>query len=1132
MNHRIPNHRQGHIPNHGRFAWLLCVVLLLGISKATIAANWPAYMHNNSRNGVTSEQLDFSSARHSLGQKWVFMPTHGPRPVWPSPPVQDLDSGYPRLSPKVIYDRAFHVVAADDSLYFGSSCDDKVYCLNAKTGEVRWTFYAGGPVRLAPTTAAGKLYFGSDDGQVYCLRAADGSPVWTYQAGDASRMIIGNGRMISVQPCRTGVLVDKGVLTDGGLVYCGFGVFANDGGETAEDEISYLCALDAETGKELWKKQENFNLQGYMLASASRLYVAQGRSAPAICNLKNGERLGEPLGWGGKRGGNYAFLFDDAIYVGPSSSGELDGFDAAGSQRDSIVAFDGIHAIVTEDHAYIHGAADIRAIDIARYKSLSQQKLETEKREADINRAIWRLDEKQADSKRAQEEIRIQIEGEIDKQNQELRKVLDERSQINKKMSGCVRWQHACSLPYSLIMAGNALIAGGNGQVAAFSVEDGRELWRMPVRGKAYGLAVANGNLFVSTDTGAIHCFTSLGPWAMRYAQEKGGISRLPVNPQPFPPDELTDRYATAADHIVATSGIHQGYCLVLDSGEGRLAYELARRTELKVIALEADAQQVARSRKALDWAGYYGSRVSVLHGTLATIDLPKYFANLIVCDQGIVTGEMSATTTEMYRLLHPFSGVACLGQPSDEVSAEAATKLRRRLAEIPESEVEITDCALGLWATIKRGPLPDSGQWTHLYGDASNRGSNQEKRVSSAMQIQWFGEPGGRDMVDRHYRTSAPLCCQGRLFVPGNQSIYGVDAYNGSPLWRNEIPGFYRVNMSTNCGNMVALDNRVYALTGSECRVFDAESGEHLQSFYVPENPTNKDWGYLACVDDTVFGSRMCAPLGGFRDKTASDILFALDRVTGRLKWTYASKGRIVNPAIAIGDGQIMFVEVDDDQKTDDDQDFHDDQKGHDDQEGHDQQYNLVALDVRGGRAAWKQRHDFSQNSRALHLVYAQGAIAVTGASDKWQIQVFSAGDGSRLWESQFEFARNGYGSDEYPPLVIGDVLFTEPYAHRLRDGTRVNLKGEKDDQWRQGGGRAGCSAACSSATCLIWGDRSPALYDINQDRRVRLNSLTKAGCWINSIPAGGMILIPEASSGCSCSFHSIQTSLAYVHQ
>ena len=45
-----------------------------------------------------------------------------------------------------------------------------------------------------------------------------------------------------------------------------------------------------------------------------------------------------------------------------------------------------------------------------------------------------------------------------------------------------------------------------------------------------------------------------------------------------------------AANRIVSESGIRQGYALVLGSAEGRLAYELARQTELQVVVVEPDA--------------------------------------------------------------------------------------------------------------------------------------------------------------------------------------------------------------------------------------------------------------------------------------------------------------------------------------------------------------------------------------------------------------------------------------------------------------------------------------------------------------------------------------------------------------
>jgi outer membrane protein assembly factor BamB len=59
-----------------------------------------------------------------------------------------------------------------------------------------------------------------------------------------------------------------------------------------------------------------------------------------------------------------------------------------------------------------------------------------------------------------------------------------------------------------LILAGDMLFAGGDDLIAAYSISDGTRLWQASVAGKAHGLVVANGRLFVSTDKGKIYCFT------------------------------------------------------------------------------------------------------------------------------------------------------------------------------------------------------------------------------------------------------------------------------------------------------------------------------------------------------------------------------------------------------------------------------------------------------------------------------------------------------------------------------------------------------------------------------------------------------------------------------------------------
>lgn len=100
-----------------------------------------------------------------------------------------------------------------DSLLYGSSAEHAVHCLDAGTGEVRWSFYAEGPVRFAPAVWQDEVYFGSDDGNVYCVKLASGELVWKYCPSATDRHLPGNGHVISMWPVRTGLVVDEGTVS-------------------------------------------------------------------------------------------------------------------------------------------------------------------------------------------------------------------------------------------------------------------------------------------------------------------------------------------------------------------------------------------------------------------------------------------------------------------------------------------------------------------------------------------------------------------------------------------------------------------------------------------------------------------------------------------------------------------------------------------------------------------------------------------------------------------------------------------------------------------------------------------------------------------------------------------------------
>ncbi|MHC4283979.1 MAG: PQQ-binding-like beta-propeller repeat protein [Planctomycetota bacterium] len=425
--------------------YIACVFFLVVIFLCgpVSAEDWPTFGADSRRSCVTSEQLELP-----LNESWVFKATHPPQPAWPAPAKQDFFHRLYNLRPTVIYDQVFGVVGSGDIVYFGSSADDKIYALDSMTGQIRWTFFTEGPVRLAPTVSAGRVYVGCDDGCVYCLSGDDGSLVWKYKIAEQNRMVPGNGRMISAWPVRAGLVVDEG------KVYFTSGLFPTQG--------TYLIALSAEDGTVQWKQKVNISPQGYMLASDEQLYVPTGRTGPAMFARANGKFQGQFP----SAGGTYALLTEDVMVTGP------------GRGPKELSADD----VKTKD----------RIATRSRYLELSRRRNSLKQQHDKIEKQLKGIDKDTPQAKQLQED---------------LSNIKTELGELPKKLKDCYLWTVECEHPYSMIMAGDVLFAGGENKVGAFNTKDGKEIWTTPVIGTAHGLSVINGGLYVSTDKGQIHCF-------------------------------------------------------------------------------------------------------------------------------------------------------------------------------------------------------------------------------------------------------------------------------------------------------------------------------------------------------------------------------------------------------------------------------------------------------------------------------------------------------------------------------------------------------------------------------------------------------------------------------------------------
>ncbi|MCP4455775.1 MAG: methyltransferase domain-containing protein, partial [Planctomycetes bacterium] len=231
--------------------------------------------------------------------------------------------------------------------------------------------------------------------------------------------------------------------------------------------------------------------------------------------------------------------------------------------------------------------------------------------------------------------------------------------QLHAQRKACVAWEVSCPESYALIMAGNTLLLGSENTVTALSGDSGQVTWTSPVKGKAYGLAVADDSLFVSTDQGTIYCF---GEGPLRYFESSQDKPSLTAKPG----DRQAQAVKQLAQGIIRQSTVRKGYCLVLGSGQGQLACELAHQSELSIVGVEEDARHVRSARKRISDAGLYGQRLCIFQGNLKTLPFQDYVANLIVLDLSSVKKDRLPEAEGLHRLLRPGGGALALMYSGD----------------------------------------------------------------------------------------------------------------------------------------------------------------------------------------------------------------------------------------------------------------------------------------------------------------------------------------------------------------------------------------------------------------------------------------------------------------------------------
>jgi len=429
------------------------------------------------------------------------------------------------------------------------------------------------------------------------------------------------------------------------------------------------------------------------------------------------------------------------------------------------------------------------------------------------------------------------------------------------------------------------------------------------------------------------------------------------------------------------------------------------------------------------------------------------------------------------------------------------------------------------------RGPLDGAGIWTHQYCDPANTNCSTDTLARGPLGMLWFTDFNFQ-VPNRHGRGPAPLFLDGRLFVEGVNGLRCVDAYNGRSLWEFPLPNILKeydqdhiMGAAGTGSNVCVTPASVYVRTADKCLRIDPATGRQIGELVAPKLPDGKPgtWGYLACVGDTVFGTLsntehiveyryVRSEMG--TQFTESRLLFALDAETGEAKWQYRPELSIRNNTIVIGGGRVylidrspaLFDRLDPESKR---------RKG----QGGALPFptgTLVALDGATGKLAWKATESIYGTMLALSeehdvlLMSYQDTRFKLRSELGGRMAAFRASDGNRLWDVEAK-----YGSR---PILNGRTIYAQPGAWDLLTGQ------PRDFQFRR---RYGCGTLAGSKHLMVYRSGTLGYTDLLNHHGTENYGGLRPGCWINAIPAGGLVLMPDATDRCRCSY-LIKSSIA----
>ncbi len=1128
---------------------VLFLVLTLSIfsckEKESTPQDWPQFKKDNFRSANSPVKLDLST----FGEDWEYTASQMPSPAWYGPAKEDTYAKSGPLPSMRDYDLSFYPIVVGTKLYYGSTADDAVHCLDTKTGKEKWIYTTGGPIRIAPVYHKEKLYFGSDDGYAYCIDASDGDLVWKFTPKeDQPKKVMNNNSLISFWPIRTGLLIEDGI--------------AYFGASLLPWKESYFCAVNIKTGKPdirgtYIKKYDNLTLEGAMASTGTKIIQPQGRISPMFFNKSDGVSKGQLAG----TGGCFVLVTPELNIVHPQTSreksimetiiGDPNQISDSDSKKAQFMSFKGGKEMVVNDSiSYI----------------LTDNSISAYNRNA--KKVIW--------LRRNYQAHRIILAGDV------LYVGGTDKVYAVSTKNGLPIWEVPVKgTVNAIIVADNALFTSTReGSIYCFRNGFDKNLLLEKNKNKSAEIAkediidpktvVGNFEFYagpfinaLDPNTIEIHFITkeplkcSIN-WGDHFKQEliseksESTDHRIVINnvrkdfnyqyqivsgdkqSRFYDYDNMFNYTKTknlkkeskknidrGITEILKLNPSNKGICIVLGEKNKDLALDIASNSEMKVFLFEKSESKVDQLRKEWQKTGFYGGKIAAYQvADYSILPMTSDIAELVlVNDPSIINAK------EIIRLIKPEGYAVLITKDNNKKWLSSAENLWQ-VDQINNDSKTL----------LKKKKIENIGKWTHQYGLADNSAFGGESLWGSTstedFEIQWMGRPGPRFQTDRSGRKPSPLAVNGKMFVQGKERVLAIDTYNGKIFWSKEITEMVRMNLHHDCSNWAADDDFLYIAVNQNLLKINNETGEIDEIFPVDPSKNNipNEWGYIGVLDDKFIGSSTQkgsafknyyggagwydGQTGPATYKVMSFALFAKSKEDGKDIWKYEkSNSAIINSTITISNGHISFVESRNPKMK-----LTKEGRGKSDIF---KEMYMVSLNVNTGKVNWEKKLDTKPGITTYFMAASKDYnVIVSSFKGNYYIYNYNAENGDLVWEKEQSWFSDNHGGHLSRPAIVKNKLIIKPAIYKLNSGEKLKIEIPKAGH--------GCASYTLSEQSTFYRGGSVTQFNFDTDKFSKWERL-RPDCWISTIPAQGMILSPEAGGGCSCG-NWLETSMVFA--